>query len=102
MNACSEAGAAARAELRQRAEAEAAGAAAREAYVSRARETTEAWAAEDAQLARDIAAQKRLTSAWQGETTPLPSPEQPGAGTSLLWLQAPGRAWNPPALTLSS
>ena len=74
-NTCSEAGAAARAALKERAEAEAAGSKLREAYFTQASEMMTKWAAEEAQLAKSIADQKVLTDKWKGE--PLLGPAMP-------------------------
>jgi protein kinase C substrate 80K-H len=65
-NTCAEAGAAARAALKERAEAEAAGAKLKEAYLSQSKETKVKWAAEEARLAKSIAEQKALSDQWKG------------------------------------
>lgn len=65
-NTCAEAGAAALGALRERAAAEAAGAAVRAGYVQQAAESMRSWAAEDAQLTADIAQAKRVTDVWKG------------------------------------
>lgn len=66
-NTCAEAGAAARAELRQRADAEAAGAALKKAYLAQAQEAKALWAQEDAQLTKSIAQLQKLVDQWKSE-----------------------------------
>ncbi len=65
-NTCAEAGAAALAALRERAAAEAAGAAVRAGYLQQAAESLRSWAEQDAQLTADISQAKRATETWRG------------------------------------
>lgn len=71
-NTCSEAGAAARAELKQRAEAEAAGSQLKEVYAKQAQESRGKWADEAAQLARSIDQQKKVLERWNGAPVNMP------------------------------
>ncbi|CAL8469590.1 g9131 [Coccomyxa elongata] len=64
-NTCAEAGAAARAALKERAEAEAAGALLKEKYLAQAQETRATWAQEEARLAKSIAEQQGLVDRWK-------------------------------------
>ena len=88
-NTCAEAGAAARAALKERAEAEAAGALLKEKYLAQAQETRATWAQEEARLAKSIAEQQGLVDRWKGD---FHGPHTPASFLPVVMPLAPVRS----------